>query len=236
MRMELGEIVADVTLKDIKNIHLSVHPPTGQVRISAPERMKLETIRVFAVSKLDWIKRERRKFTNQEREPARLFVPRESHLFLGKRDLLAITESNSRPAVILRHREIELIVPNHAGPLQRQLLLERWYRGQLREILEALGEKWRTLADLYPADVGIKKMRTKWGSCNSEAGRIWLNLELAKKPRECIEYVYVHELVHLIQRNHGPAFIARMDRLLPQWRALKDQLNRLPVSHVDWKY
>lgn len=236
MEIELGEIIADVTLKNIKNIHLSVHPPTGRVRISAPERMNLDTIRVFAVSRLDWIKRQRRRFSEQEREPIRDFVSCESHYYLGKRYLLRVTENDAPPLVVLRHREIELIVRPGTTRSQKQTLLEKWYRRQLKEIATNLIEIWQATMHVTVKDFGIKKMRTKWGSCNREVGRVWLNLELAKKPRECIEYVLVHELVHLSERTHNYRFLSYMDEFLPEWRHRRDQLNRLPVSHVEWKY
>ena len=235
-QIELGEITVDVILKDIKNIHLSVYPPTGRVRISAPNRMSLDTIRVYAISRLDWIKKQQDRFQNQEREPQRAFVTRESHCYLGKRYLLKITESDSPSTVILGHSQIELVVKPNSTVSQRGKLLDEWYRRQLRNVVAPYVEKWATAMDVNPEAFEIKKMRTKWGSCNREAKRIWLNLELAKKPSECIEYIVVHELAHLLERSHNQRFAGHMDRLLPNWRQLKDRLNRLPISHSDWDY
>lgn len=235
-QIKLGEITVDVVRKDIKNLHLSVYPPTGRVRISAPSRMNFDTIRVYAVSKLGWIKKQQTKLRNQERETQRDYITRESHYFMGKRYLLKISETDLAQTVVLRHREIELVVRQGADLEQRQKLLEDWYRKQLRHKAGRYISFWEKQLDLKVAEFGIKKMRTKWGSCNREAKRIWLNLELAKKPTECLEYIVVHEMVHVIERNHGTRFIALMDKFLPQWRQYKEELNRLPIGHSNWRY
>lgn len=235
-QIRLGEITVDVVRKDIKNIHLSVYPPTGRVRISAPSRIKLETIRLYAVSKLQWIRKQQKKLNSQDRETPRDYISRESHYFMGKRYLLKITETDAKQSVVLRHREIELIVKTNADLKQKQKLLEDWYRQRLRHIAGSYIAFWEKQMNLKVAEFGIKKMRTKWGSCNREARRIWLNLELAKKPKECLEYIVVHEMVHVIERNHGTRFVALMDQFLPQWRQYKDDLNRLPVGHSNWRY
>jgi predicted metal-dependent hydrolase len=235
-QISLGEITVDVIRKDIKNIHLSVYPPTGRVRISAPSRMNLDTIRVYAVSKLGWIKKQQTKLRNQERESQRDYTTRESHYFMGKRYLLKISETDLAQSVVLRHREIELIVKKGAELEKRQKLLEDWYRIQLRHRAGRYIAFWEKQMDLKVTEFGIKKMRTKWGSCNRDAKRIWLNLELAKKPKECLEYIVVHEMVHVIERNHGSRFIALMDKFLPQWRQYKEELNRLPIGHSNWRY
>lgn len=235
-QIKLGEITVDVIRKDIKNLHLSVYPPTGRVKISAPSRMNLDTIRVYALSKLGWIKKQQTKLRNQERETQREYITRESHYFMGKRYLLKISETDLAQTVVLRHREIELVVRKGADLEQRQKLLEDWYRKQLRHKAGRYISFWEKQMNLKVAEFGIKKMRTKWGSCNREAKRIWLNLELAKKPKECIEYIVVHEMVHVIERNHGTRFIALMDKFLPQWRQYKEDLNRLPIGHSNWRY
>lgn len=235
-QIKLGEITVDVVRKDIKNIHLSVYPPTGRVRISAPSRIKLETIRVYAVSKLGWIKKQQEKLRSQERETPRDYITRESHYFMGKRYLLKITETDATQTVVLRHREIELVVKKGANLKQKQKLLEDWYRKRLRQRAGKYIAFWEKQMNLKVAEFGIKRMRTKWGSCNREAKRIWLNLELAKKPKECLEYIVVHEMVHVLERNHGTRFVALMDQFLPQWRQYKDELNRLPVGHSNWRY
>lgn len=198
--------------------------------------MNLETIRVYAISKLGWIKKNRIKLKNQLRESPRDYVTRESHYFFGKRYLLKVSETDLAQTVILRHREIELVVKIGASQEQRKRLLEGWYRQQLKQRVSKYIAFWEKQFKLKVAEFGIKKMRTKWGSCNHEAKRIWINLELAKKPEQCLEYIVVHEIVHLRERNHGPRFIADMDSYLPQWRQYKDELNRLPVAHTEWRY
>jgi predicted metal-dependent hydrolase len=234
--IKLGDITVDVMLKDIKNIHLSVYPPTGRVRISAPLRFDLDTIRLFAIAKLGWIKKQQTKFRNQVREPQREFIERESHYFFGKRYLLRISETELTQTVILRHAHIEMVMrPGHSSH-SRELLLNKWYRQQLKTRSADLIHKWANLIGIPAPEFGVKRMRTKWGSCNQKAGRIWINLELAKKPPPCLEYIVVHELVHLLERNHGQRFISLMDQYLPQWRQAKAELNRLPVAHADWFY
>jgi predicted metal-dependent hydrolase len=235
-QIELGDIIIDVELKDIKNIHLSVYPPKGKVRISAPERMDLDTIRVFAISKLKWIKKQREGFRKQERETQREYLSRESHYFLGERYLMKVIEYDASPRVILKKKEIELIVRPDTLLEKRKEILDEWYRAELKKVVPPLIEKWEQKIGVKSQEFGIKKMRTKWGTCNQKARRIWLNLELAKKPVECIEYIVVHELVHLLERSHKEKFIALMDEHMAKWRFYRDELNRLPFSHVDWRY
>lgn len=229
-QIQLGEITVDVTFKDIKNIHLSVYPPTGKVRISAPSGTNIEKIRVYAISKLTWIKKNQKRLRNQLRESPRDFVERESHYFFGKRYLLRISETDLAQTVVLRHREIELVVRKAATKEQRQRLLEDWYRVQLKEKAAKYILLWQKRLKLMVEDFGVRKMRTKWGSCNSEAKRIWINLELVKKPEFCLEYVIVHEMIHLKERNHGASFIAEMNKHYPQWQEYKDELNRLAIG------
>jgi predicted metal-dependent hydrolase len=234
--IDLGEITAEVVQKDIKNIHLSVYPPNGRVKIAAPYRMDLETIRIFAISKLGWIKRQQTKLRNQEREAPREYVSRESHYFLGKRYLLKVVERDSKPLVTIKHDKLILQVKPATNPEQRQALVQEWYREQLKALVPMYIAKWEKIMGVEVAEFGIKKMRTKWGTCNTEAKRIWINLELAKKPLECLEYIVVHEMVHLLERSHNARFVAYMTQFLPHWRSLKEELNRLPVSHLDWGY
>jgi predicted metal-dependent hydrolase len=235
-QIELGDIVIDVEQKDIKNIHLSVYPPNGKVRISAPERMDLDTIRVFAIAKLKWIKKQREVFARQERETPREYLPRESHYFLGERYLLKIVEQYSSPRIVLKKKEIQMIARPDTTQEKKKEFLDEWYRSELKRIVPPIIEKWETKIGVKSTEYGIKKMRTKWGTCNPVAKRIWLNLELAKKPIECIEYIVVHELVHLKERSHKERFVTLMDEYMPKWRFFRDELNRLPFSHVDWKY
>lgn len=235
-QIKLGDIVIDVEQKDIKNIHLSVYPPNGRVKVSAPSRMDLDTIRVFAISKLQWIKKQQKVFENQDRETPREYLTRESHYFLGKRYLLKVIEQDVTPKVELGKKEIKLFVRSNTTQSKRKEIVDEWYRVELKKIAPDIIAKWEKVIGVQANDYGIKKMRTKWGTCNREAKRIWLNLELAKKPVECIEYIVVHELVHFLERTHNARFIASMDKFMPRWRFHRDELNRLPFSHVDWRY
>lgn len=235
-QIELGNMIVDVEQKDIKNIHLSVYPPTGKVRISAPLRFDLETIRIFAISKLGWIKQQQAKLRNQQREAPREYKTRESHYFLGKRYLLKVVETDGKPKVEIRHDKLILQVRPGSTTEQKHIILHEWYRDQLKSIVPEYITKWEEIMNVKVNEFGIKKMKTKWGTCNREAKRIWINLELAKKPLECMEYIVVHEMVHLLERNHNDRFIALMNKYSPQWRHYKEELNRLPVSHEDWKY
>jgi predicted metal-dependent hydrolase len=235
-KMKLGNITIYVVQKEIKNLHLSVYPPDGKVKISAPLRMNTDTIRIYAISKLGWIKKQQRKIVNQEREAPRDFVSRESHYFLGKRYLLKVVEVESNPRVELKQSRIVLYVREGADRDKRRQLIESWYRGRLKEVTIKLIYKWEKIMNVSPEEFSIRKMRTKWGTCNIEKKRIWLNLELAKKPEHCIEYIVVHEMTHLLERHHNEKFIGYMNYHLPEWREIKRELNKLPVSHLDWEY
>jgi len=234
--IKLGDIDIEVTQKDIKNIHLSVYPPNGRVRIAAPQRMDLDTIRMFAISKLQWIKAQQETLLQQEREPPREYLERESHYFLGKRYLLKIHENDAPAKVEIDHKYIHLHIRPNTGTEKRAEIISEWYRKQLKQIAPTLIAKWEEVIGVKSNEFGIKKMRTKWGTCNTEAKRIWLNLELAKKPKECLEYIIVHELVHLIERSHNQRFVKLMDEFMPKWRFYRDELNKLPVSHTEWGY
>ncbi len=235
MQLELGGVSVDVLRKDIKHLHLSVHPPTGRVRISAPERMNLDTIRVFAISKLGWIKRHQHTMREQERETPREFLERESHYVWGRRCMLKL-ETTSRSSVELDHHRLVIRTKKEATTNLRQTLLDRWYRRQVQEAVPALLERWESRLEVKAKRFFVQHMKTKWGSCNHRAGTIRLNTELAKKPPVCLEYLVVHELMHLIEPTHGPKFLELMDRFMPKWRHYRDELNRLPVRHEDWIY
>lgn len=235
-QFNLGEIAVDVVKKDIKNIHLSVYPPTGRVRISAPLRMDIDTIRVFAITKLGWIKSQQQKLCKQERETPREYLERESHYVWGKRYLLKIEEQDAAPAVELKHNKMILRIRPVTSHERKQEILEAWYREQLKAALPPLIEKWESLMGVKVRRFFVQKMRTKWGSCSHDTRNIRLNTDLAKKPPECLEYIVVHELAHLLEPTHNTRFIALMDQSIPKWRFYKDQLNRLPVRHEDWGY
>jgi len=232
----LGEIKIEVEQKEIQNIHLSVYPPNGAVRIAAPNRMDLDTIRVFALNKLQWIKKQQKAFKEQARETPREYLPKESHYFLGKRYLLKVIEQDAPPKVILQHKSIDLFVRPNATLAKKEAVLEAWYRSQLKELVPPIMQKWEQEIGVKANTFGIKKMRTKWGTCNIEAKRIWLNLELVKKPIECLEFIIVHELVHLLERNHNERFVNYMNEFMPKWQFYREELNQLPFRYVDWKY
>ena len=235
-QIKLGDIVIDVVLKDIKHVHLSVYPPSGRVRISAPRRMSLDTLRVFAVSKLDWIKRQQQKMIEQERETPREFLDRESHYVWGKRYLLTVIEQDQVPAIELQHSHLLLRVRPGTTEDKRQTIVEDWYRSQLKQAAPPLIAKWEKLMGVKVERFFVQKMKTRWGSCNPVARSIRLNTDLVKKPRECLEYVVVHELAHLLEPSHNARFIALMDRFMPKWQFYREQLNRLPVRHEEWGY
>ncbi len=234
--IQLGNISIEVEQKNIRNLHLSVYPPKGRVRIAAPSKMKLDTIRIYAISKLSWIKKQQTKILSQKREAPREYLTKESHYYFGKRYLLKVIELDTMPVVNLTHKTIELYVRPGSDTEKRKQILEHWYREQLREVVADLVSHWEKKMKVKVEEFGIKKMKTKWGTCNEEARRIWLNFELVKKPLECIEYIVVHEMVHLKERHHNDKFISYMNHFLPEWKQLKADLNKLPVSHIDWGY
>jgi predicted metal-dependent hydrolase len=233
----ISNIKIDVVRKDIKNIHLAVYPPTGRVRIAAPLRINDDAIRLFAISKLGWIKRHQRKFEGQERISPREYKNRESHYFQGKRYLLNIIEEDKPPKVVLKNKTyIDLYVRPQTPADKRHEIMNEWYRSQLKKQIPELIEKWEKKLNVKVGEWQVKLMKTKWGSCNIEKKRIWINLELAKKPINCLEYLVVHEIVHLIERNHNDKFLYYMDKYLHDWKQIKTELNKLPISHADWNY
>ena len=234
-RLDLGEISIDVMFKDIKNVHLSVLPPLGRVRIAAPSRMSLETLRLFAISKLEWIRRKRQKFQEQARETPRECLNRESHYLWGKRYLLTVVEKNRHASVEVTHDRLLLHVEPGASEERKREVVAQWYREQMREEIPALLATWEPFVGAAPKNFHVRRMKTKWGSCNPAARSIQLNTELAKKPRECLEYVVLHELIHLLVPTHGARFVAKLDQLMPNWRSRRDLLNELPVCHEEWK-
>jgi predicted metal-dependent hydrolase len=227
--LDLGDIVAEVVFKDIKHLHLSVYPPAGQVRISAPQRMSLETVRVFAISKLGWIKQQQQKLRAQERNTPREYLERESHYVWGRRYLLTIVEDHAPRSVELKHSRLVLRVRPATPEHRRQSLVEQWHREQLKQAVPPLLAQWQPRVGVTVERFFVQRMKTKWGSCNHQARTIRLNTELARKPRECLEYVVVHELAHLREPAHGPRFKALMDTLIPGWQTTRLILNQLPL-------
>jgi predicted metal-dependent hydrolase len=232
----LGEITVQVVRKDIRNVHLSVNPPVGDVRLSAPLQMNLDSIRLFAISKLRWIKDQQRKLWDQERETPREYLNRESHYVWGRRYLLTVVEEDAVPRVSLEHRKLVLHIRPGADQTMRETLLAGWYRDQLKDAISKLIALWTPRLGVTVERYFVQQMKTRWGSCNTRAGTIRLNTELAKKPPECLEYIVVHELVHLLEPTHNARFVSLMDRAMPDWPHRRAVLNRLPVRHERWVY
>lgn len=230
-------IAVEIVRKDIKHLHLGVYPPSGRVRVASPSRLDDDAVRLAVISRLGWIRRQQAEFAQQDRQSQREFVTGESHYFWGRRYRIDIVEHNGPPAVRLpNNTTMELRVRPGNDRDTREAVLHRWYRHQLRAELPALVAKWQPRVGVIVKDVRIKKMKTRWGSCNASAGRIWLNLELVKKPPSCLAYILVHEMVHFLERHHNEHFRALMDALMPQWRLYKDELNRAPLAHETWRY
>ena len=228
--LQLNDISVEVVKKDIKNIHLSVYPPCGRVKVSAPSGMAVDTIRLFVISKIGWIRNEQRKFQSQLRESPRDYLPLESHFFWGERYLLQVVEEDLKPQVTVDHKKLVLRIRPDSSQLKKQQVLEHWYRMKLKEALPPLINHWEKQMGVSVSSCSVRKMKTKWGSCSPETRSIRINLELVKKPPNCLEYIVVHELAHLIAPNHGTDFVELLDKHLPLWRARRDELNALPLS------
>ena len=227
----------EVVRKDIKNLHVGVYPPGGRIRVAAPLHLDDDALRMAVIARLGWIRRKQGEFEQQDRQSKREFVSGESHYFEGRRYRLDVIEDEGRPSVrLISNTRMALRVRRGADRDSREAVLHEWYRGQLRDRLPALIEKWEPRVGIGVAEVRIKRMKTRWGTCNSEARRIWLNLELIKKSTSCLEFILVHEMVHLTERSHNEQFRGLMGTLMPQWRAHRDHLNRAPLAHADWSY
>lgn len=235
-QIELGDIKVDVVFKDIKNVHLSVYPPNGRVRIAAPTRMSPDTIRAFAISRLGWIRQQQEKILSQERETPREYLNRESHYLWGKRYLMDVVLENSRSDVELKPAKMILRVRPGTDETRKQDLVEEWYRTQLRQAVAPLLLKWEPLIGVKVERLFVQRMKTKWGSCSPKSGNIRLNTDLAKKPPECLEYILVHEMVHLLEPTHNARFVSLMNSFVPKWQFYREALNRLPVRHEHWDY
>jgi len=232
---KVGGIKVIVLHKNIKNLHLNVLPPIGKVRVSAPTNMSDDAIRTFLATRISWIKKKQAKFKGQERQPPRKYVSGESHYYLGKRYRLEVVSVNTRPSVVIRgKKKLVLSVKPKSKLLKREQIMQDWYRGKLKNILNVLIEKWQKKIGVQANHWSIRRMKTRWGTCDKRTKRLWFNLELIKKPKSCIQYVVVHELVHLIERKHNDKFVSLMDKYLPKWRSEKDELNQLIISHKKW--
>jgi len=236
-KITVNGLPVDIVRKDIKNLHLGVYPPHGRVRVAAPLRVSDNAVRLAVIGKLGWITRQRVRFDGQPRQSEREMVSGETHYLLGQRYRLRVVNYNGPAKLIVRNGSIiELHVRRELNAAQRERVLQRWYRQQLKELIPPLLQKWQGALNVEVREWGVKKMKTKWGACTVEARRIWINLELIKKPVQCLEYIVVHELVHLLERHHNETFTALMTKLLPQWKARRAELNAAPLAHETWTY
>ena len=227
----------EVVRKDIKNLHLAVYPPNGRVRVAVPLRLDDEAVRLAVISRLGWIRKQQGGFDLQDRQSEREMVTGESHYYLGRRYRLDVIEHDGPAKVTLpKNTTLEMQVRPGTSREKREAVLNRWYRDRLREQIPELISKWEPVIGVRVMDWRIRRMKTRWGTCNIEARRIWLNLELAKKPVLCLEYIVAHEMVHLIERRHNDLFREYMDRFMPSWRLHRDELDRVPLAHENWLY
>lgn len=233
-RMSVRGMDVEVVRKPIKNLHIGVYPPNGRVRVAAPPSVTDEAVRLAVVTRLGWIKRQQSKFAAQARQSLRSYVSGETHFHLGTPYRLRLREKEGASKVRIVGDRLELSVPPGKDREFRERVIQSWQRDQLRERLITMVRHWASAFDVPAPKYGIKRMRTKWGSCSAAASRVWLNLELVKKPARCIDYVVAHEVAHLVTSSHGDAFKALMDRHVPTWRSLRDELNAEPLGHERW--
>jgi len=236
-KIEVSGISVEIVRKDIKNLHVGVYPPNGRVRVAVPQRLDDEAVRLAVISRLGWIRRQQKGFARQVRQSQREMVTDESYYYQGRRYLLDVVEQDATPAVRLKNNKtMKLRVRTGADREKREAVLYKWYRSRLCGLLPPLVERWEPKVGVEIAEVRIKKMKTRWGTFNREARRIWVNIELIKKPLSCLEYILVHEMVHFLERLHNERFSELMDGLMPQWRLRREELNRAPLAHENWRY
>ncbi len=235
--IEVSDIQVEVVRKAIKNLHLAVYPPEGRVRVAVPLHVTDENVRLAVISKLGWIKKRQTNFKDQPRQSRREMVSGESHYFMGRRYLLDVVQRHGRHDIAIENNtRMTLYVQPGTSERNKEKVLLEWYRRQLKTLIPDLIAKWEPVIGVQVSQWGIKKMKTRWGACNIAAKRIWLNLELAKKPPECLAYILVHEMVHLLERHHNDRFKTLMDRFMPQWRLYREALNQAPLAHEEWSY
>jgi predicted metal-dependent hydrolase len=233
--IRLGEVAVALTRKDVKHVHLSVHPPNGRVTLVAPKGTRREVARAYAISKLTWIRSQQEQLWAQAREPPRRFVERETHYVWGRRYLLTLAEREARPSVRLGHRVITLTVRPGTSGAARAAIMHEWHKSQLHAAVPDLIAKWEPKLRVEVARYFLQRMKTKWGSCNHRSRAIRLNTELVKKPKDLLEYVLVHEMLHLIEPTHSERFLALISTYFPQWREARAELNDLPLGAAEWK-
>lgn len=228
--IQIGELRIPVTRKAIKNVHLSVHPPHGRVTLAVPNDTRLEAARAYAISRLRWIRKQQEALIGQARETPRQFITRESHYLWGRRRLLVVDVQDSKPGVSIDHRFIRLTVRPDSDIARRAEVMHDWHKAQLHRVVPRLIRKWQPKLGVTVQAYFLQKMKTRWGSCNPEAGHIRLNTELVKKPKDLLEYVIVHEMMHLLEPTHSDRFVALLDHHYPTWREARSELNGLPLS------
>ena len=234
--IQLGDLAVQVFRKDIRNIHLSVYPPEGRVVISCPSRHSLEKIRAYALAKLAWIRKQQRRFQAQQRESQRKYIERESHYIWGKRYLMGVATTDTAARVEQSPKKITLHVQPGTTQEKREELYEDWMRLKLKSAISPLIAKGQPILGVNVKGFFVQRMKTKWGSCSPTRGTIRLNTELAKKPRQCLEYIVVHEMLHLLEPTHNERFRKLLDRFMPRWKERRRTLNSLPVRHEEWSY
>ena len=232
--LTVAGINVDVVYKDIKNLHIGVYPPVGRVRVAAPKRLDDDQVRLALVKRLPWIRSQRDRLQRADRQSQREMVAGESHYVWGSRYRLKLLERGGHPHVELDGNRLVLYLPEGTSAERRRELLDRWYRARLREAVPKVIARWEPTIGVQVPRWTIRRMKTKWGSCNRETGHIWLNLELAKKHPDCLEYVAVHEMTHLLERGHGRRFVKLMDGFMRDWRARRDRLNEAPLADEEW--
>jgi predicted metal-dependent hydrolase len=233
--IRLGEIAIAVTRKNIKHVHLSVHPPSGRVTLVAPKGTRPEVARAYAISRLGWIRNQQSGFRGQAREPRRQYVERESHYLWGRRYLLSVTEEDAKPSIKLGHRRITLTVRPGSGRAKREAIMHAWHKSLLHRTVPALIRKWEPSLGVDVAGYFLQRIKTKWGGCNHRARNIRLNTELVKKPKDLLEYVVVHEMIHLIAPTHSEQFLTLLGKHYPSWREARTELNELPLRAESWR-
>lgn len=234
--LDLGSLQARVFKKKIRNIHLSVHPPSGHVVVSCPERYTDDQIRGYVLSRLPWVRRQQRGFLAQEREAPCKYDDRESHWLWGRRLLLRVSPGKGPASIEVRPREIHFHIKPETDSARREAFFEEWMRNLVHSEACKIVKRWEPILGVEVRGIAIRRMKTKWGSCNPAAGTFRLNTELAKKPRPCLEYIVVHEMIHLLEPTHNKRFRSLLDRFLPRWKDRRRTLNSLPVRHEKWTY
>ena len=231
----LGDVELALVRKQVKHVHLIVHPPTGKVTLVAPQGTRTEVARAYAISRLGWIRLRRQKMAAQSREMPRQFVERESHYLWGRRYLLSVQEADVRPRVEISHRRMQLTVRPGSSLAKRAEVMHEWHKAQLHAVLPGLISKWQARLGVSVSAYFLQRMKTRWGSSNPSKGNIRLNTELVKKPRDLLEYIVVHEMVHLLAPDHKDEFIALLDKHWPHWRDSRAELNALPLGAEKWR-